>query len=54
MSNEKSLHDSKQESKEINSELKIYINCGMKKGFMGVGDRTGDQLGCYCNSLSHD
>ena len=38
MSNEKPLYGFKQESKEINSELNIYIKCGVKNGFMGWGE----------------
>lgn len=33
MGNKELLHGFKQESKEINSELKIYANCGVKNGF---------------------
>lgn len=37
LSNEKPLYGFKQESKEIDSELNIYTNCGLKNGFMGWG-----------------
>lgn len=37
LSNEKPLYGFKQESKEIDSELNIYTNCGLKNRFMGWG-----------------
>lgn len=45
MSKKKLLNGFKKESKEINFELKIYINCGMKNRFKGQGIEQEDQLG---------